>query len=338
MLTLMGIIMPLAMMIAVCIYNPSFGETVPHWLLLLGFWANLWYQTIDAVDGKQARRTNNCSPLGQLLDHNLDQISITAQMISVCSLLKLKSNIWAIMLMSPVCFSPHYSIEYRTHFTKFHAYVVGLLGATEQLIVVEIAHLWPYFYPESNDKYTETVTLPGGFKATYGQLITAFGVISGLHYNLTNIVYGYQGAKDKTYAKWCLLPYVQFFLMLWGSSYSQFFDDYAAYFILSVGMYLTYVTAILNLNSTADMKFDWFFYEPILYGAILFADTARLLATNQMAWLHILFFAQTLIKYLFFMASTITQLTSYLEINFLTVGGKGAQYVSDQLMGKGKKK
>jgi phosphatidylglycerophosphate synthase len=71
-LTLLGVVLPLAMLIAVCVVNPSFGETVPHWLLMLGFLANLWYQTIDAVDGKQARRTNNCSPLGQILDHNLD--------------------------------------------------------------------------------------------------------------------------------------------------------------------------------------------------------------------------------------------------------------------------
>lgn len=38
--------------------------------------ANTWaaialflYQTLDAVDGKQARRTNSSSPLGQLFDH-----------------------------------------------------------------------------------------------------------------------------------------------------------------------------------------------------------------------------------------------------------------------------
>lgn len=289
-LTLMGIILPLVMMIAVCIVNPGFTETVPHWLLLLGFASNLWYQTIDAIDGKQARRTNNCSPLGQLLDHNLDQISITAQMIGVCSLLKV-SDIWTIMLISPVCFSPHYSIEYRTHFTKFHAYVVGLLGATEQLIFIESMHLWPYFYRESNDKYNGFVKLPGGLEVTFRQLIVGFGMLSGLHYNITNLVYGYQGARDKTYAFQCLVPYAQFFAMLFATSYSQFFADYTAYFLLSIGMFLTYVTAILNLNSTADMRFNWFFYEPILFAVIIFVDVTRLLPSHQIGWLHVLFFA-----------------------------------------------
>ena len=111
-------------------------------------------------------------------------------MIGVCSLLKV-SDIWSIILISPVCFSPHYSIEYRTHFTKFHAYVVGLFGATEQLIVIEFAHLWPYFYQESNDKYAGSLSLPGGYTTTYGQLIIGFGVLSGIHYNVTNLIYGY---------------------------------------------------------------------------------------------------------------------------------------------------
>ena len=63
-LTLMGVIMPLAILSAVCLYSPDFGQTLSHNVVFLGFFAHLWYQTIDAIDGKQARRTNNCSPLG----------------------------------------------------------------------------------------------------------------------------------------------------------------------------------------------------------------------------------------------------------------------------------
>jgi ethanolaminephosphotransferase len=34
-----------------------------------------FYQTLDAVDGKQARRTQSSSPLGQLFDHGCDGIN-----------------------------------------------------------------------------------------------------------------------------------------------------------------------------------------------------------------------------------------------------------------------
>lgn len=53
---------------------------------LLSFQAPLWayllcavglfvYQSLDAIDGKQARRTNSSSPLGELFDHGCDSLS-----------------------------------------------------------------------------------------------------------------------------------------------------------------------------------------------------------------------------------------------------------------------
>ena len=107
-------------------------------------------------------------------------------------------------------------------------------------------------------------------------IITTLGVIGGTHYNMVNLIAGFRDAKDKSHAVWCLLPYVQFFTMLFACSYSQFFAAYGAYFIMLVGFYLTYVTAILNLNSTADMKFDWLFYEPFAFAGIVYLDANRM--------------------------------------------------------------
>jgi phosphatidylglycerophosphate synthase len=33
------------------------------------------YQSLDAIDGKQARRTGSSSPLGELFDHGCDSVS-----------------------------------------------------------------------------------------------------------------------------------------------------------------------------------------------------------------------------------------------------------------------
>lgn len=88
-------------------------------------------------------------------------------MVSICAVLKLKGAIWPILMITPGCYSPHYSIEYRTHFTKFHAYHVGNIGATEQLILVELGHLFVYFCGNANDRYQEPFDL-GGFQVTIG--------------------------------------------------------------------------------------------------------------------------------------------------------------------------
>ena len=41
-----------------------------------------------------------------------------------------------------------------------------------------------------------------------------FSFITGLHYNLTNIYYGYIGTPDKTRALKCLVPYIQVYLLV----------------------------------------------------------------------------------------------------------------------------
>lgn len=59
-----------------------------------------------------------------------------------------------------------------------------------------------------------------------------------------------------------------------------------------------------------------------------------MLPAEYLAYLYVFFFAQTLLKYVLFMTSVINQLTEYLQINFITIGGKGAANISNNVMGK----
>ncbi|KAG5464437.1 hypothetical protein LSCM1_00624 [Leishmania martiniquensis] len=55
------------------LYYFFFEEGVyPSWALYYGAIALFTYQTLDAIDGKQARRTGTGSPLGELFDHGCD--------------------------------------------------------------------------------------------------------------------------------------------------------------------------------------------------------------------------------------------------------------------------
>lgn len=42
---------------------------VPEWLMIVTAVSYFIYMNLDNMDGKQARRTGNQSPLGALLDH-----------------------------------------------------------------------------------------------------------------------------------------------------------------------------------------------------------------------------------------------------------------------------
>ena len=144
----------------------------------------------------------------------------------------------------------------------------------------------------------------------------------GLHYNLTNLFAGLSAAKDKVYAIGCMLPYAQFFLMLCCSSVSRFWLQYPYYFLCMNGLYLTYVTAIFNLNSTANMRYNYLFAEPIVYMVIVYLDYTLPTSTesNQLVLgLYVTFVLSTFIKYIIFMRSVVNQLTQHLDIPFIRV-------------------
>ena len=53
-------------------YAPTLTEVAPAWVAVAAGVALLLYQTLDNMDGKQARRTGSSSPLGLLFDHGCD--------------------------------------------------------------------------------------------------------------------------------------------------------------------------------------------------------------------------------------------------------------------------
>jgi phosphatidylglycerophosphate synthase len=154
-MTIGGLLFPVALLVVLLCYDWSFTQVLPHWVFLLSSFSLFWYQTIDAVDGKQARRTDNCSALGQLLDHNLDQISYTIFFLANCQTLMIGGDLRALLLLLPATFTPHYSIEFRKHFTAFHVTEVGGLGATESLLIMEAFHLTSFFAPSANKLHSE---------------------------------------------------------------------------------------------------------------------------------------------------------------------------------------
>ena len=173
----------------------------------------------------------------------------------------------------------------------------------------------PFDLPPEYEKYHLTIA----------DAVTVFAALSGFHYNLTNLFAGLSAAQDKIYAIGCMLPYAQFFLMLYCSSVSRFWPQYPYYFLCMNGLYLTYVTGIFNLNSTASMRFNYLFAEPIVYLLIVYLDYTLAISTetNQLVLgLYAAFVLSTFIKYIIFMRSVVNQLTKHLNIPFIRVKEK----------------
>eukprot|EP00462_Mataza_sp_D1_P007900 CAMPEP_0175124914 /NCGR_PEP_ID=MMETSP0087-20121206/3037_1 /TAXON_ID=136419 /ORGANISM="Unknown Unknown, Strain D1" /LENGTH=354 /DNA_ID=CAMNT_0016406717 /DNA_START=26 /DNA_END=1087 /DNA_ORIENTATION=- len=111
-------------------YSPTFSENVPSWLLFAAGVFTWNYLTLDAMDGKQARRTGASSPsLGQLFDHGCDAMSCLTH-TAVAAALFLpgpQGALWATVAMQCGFFVPQWK-EYHLHVLDT---AVGPFGVTE---------------------------------------------------------------------------------------------------------------------------------------------------------------------------------------------------------------
>lgn len=70
-------------------YSPDAKQEAPRWACALCGIGLFVYQSLDAIDGKQARRTGTANPLGELFDHGCDSISTVFVALSACIAIQL---------------------------------------------------------------------------------------------------------------------------------------------------------------------------------------------------------------------------------------------------------
>lgn len=74
-ITLSGFMFVVANFLTLLWYNPTLDQDCPNWVYYSWAIGLFLYQTFDAVDGSQARRTGQSGPLGELFDHGVDALN-----------------------------------------------------------------------------------------------------------------------------------------------------------------------------------------------------------------------------------------------------------------------
>ncbi|XP_072759027.1 cholinephosphotransferase 1 isoform X4 [Anoplolepis gracilipes] len=83
-ITVLGLIVNIATTLILVYYSPDARAEPPRWACFLCALGLFIYQSLDAIDGKQARRTGTSTPLGELFDHGCDSISTVFVALSAC--------------------------------------------------------------------------------------------------------------------------------------------------------------------------------------------------------------------------------------------------------------
>lgn len=112
------------------LYDAKLYEPYPAFLYIIAAIGIFLYQTLDALDGKQARRIKAFSPLGQLFDHGCDSLSTSAMLIQILVVLRIPdANINLLCYLSYI--STVYMSNVNEKFTGVMMTSYGQMGVTE---------------------------------------------------------------------------------------------------------------------------------------------------------------------------------------------------------------
>ncbi|TDH73069.1 uncharacterized protein CCR75_009054 [Bremia lactucae] len=121
-------------------YAPHFLETCPAWVYILSALGLFIYQTMDALDGKQARRTGASSPLGQLFDHGCDAVCTVFNVLSASATCQAGVGLRPYLALSSVSIA-FYLAQWEEYHTGVMSCGNGYFGVTEGQLTLMAVHL-----------------------------------------------------------------------------------------------------------------------------------------------------------------------------------------------------
>ncbi|TMW65115.1 hypothetical protein Poli38472_009282 [Pythium oligandrum] len=234
-ITLLGLLMVGGSHVAFYVYCPFFEGEAPWWLYVVAAVALFSYQTLDNLDGKQARRTGSSSPLGLLFDHGCDALNVSVGTMTMASVIQLGTT-WKTLVF---VLSAHTVFICAT----WEEYYSGLLslpiinGPTEGILIgvflkLVTASIGPSFWLEEY--------IPGYQNNTVFVLATAFASVPTVLTNAVNVYHAVRLRSDSLIV--ALTRLTPFFILnsmaaAWALlSPSDIFSTYPRLFLWMLGL------------------------------------------------------------------------------------------------------
>ncbi|XP_044593833.1 choline/ethanolaminephosphotransferase 1 isoform X1 [Cotesia glomerata] len=245
-ITIVGLVINIATTLILVYYSPDAKAEPPRWACFLCALGLFIYQSLDSIDGKQARRTGSSSPLGELFDHGCDSVSTVFVALSACIAVQLGHYPnW----MFFQCFCAM-TLFYCAHWQSYvsGSLKFGKIDVTEaQFTIISIHLTSAIFGPEI--WMTEIPYLNGlQLKYLIGG-VTTICALSSFNSMFTVIFTGGVGKNGSTVAGTSVLsPIIPFSLVvvpayiIYRKSADQVYQNHPALYILSFGMVAAKVT------------------------------------------------------------------------------------------------
>ncbi|KAH7373964.1 hypothetical protein KP509_17G081300 [Ceratopteris richardii] len=341
MITLMGFGFVVTSALLSYIYSPGFDSPSPNWVYFMHGLLLFLYQTFDAVDGKQARRTNSSSPLGELFDHGCDALSCAFETMAVGnSVMSGRHTIWFWITAT----IPFYGATWEHFFTNT-LILPEINGPTEGLMLIYVAHFFTSIVGAGwwIHKVHDVIPILSGLRfisdlAVYDFVIVCmmlFAVTPTVSFNVYNV---YKVVKSRNGSMFMALAMLfPFFLLiggitLWGwLSPTDILSNQAHLLIIGSGFGFGYMVGRMILAHLCDEPkgLKTAMCLPLLFIPVAIANalSARFLSGSPMVKEQIVlgcFCAYTVCLYLHFAISVIHEITSALGIHCFRIARKEA--------------
>ncbi|KAI8988960.1 hypothetical protein BDB01DRAFT_719572 [Pilobolus umbonatus] len=280
MITLLGLLTVGVNIITLFYYTDDLGEC-PQWVYYTFGIGLFIYQSLDAIDGKQARRTQTSGPLGELFDHGCDALNTMLGVLTWASATYLGQSWWTVV--SLVASLGNF---YLSTWEEYHTgvlYLASFSGPVEGVLMLCSIHMISgYFGPAvwtlrvnellpfvdfSHDRHTK---LLGALQLNHvlivvGASILVFNIIMGLYNVITVKLHPTEYShKDRSIVKATLglFPFVNmvFLAYKWMCFWPDIVSEHLALFIIFFGLIFGHQLMLMITAHVAKMEFPYFNY------------------------------------------------------------------------------
>ena len=157
-LTLAGWLVLLSSTLVILYHDYTFQKEIPAWCF---YWAaaSLWiYSTLDAIDGKQARRTQSSSALGQLFDHGCDAFCVSFLIINLAAAAHFEDTYAFVLFIAG--YSAFWIANWKEYNTGVLMTSVGEVGVTEMQVIAIVCFLISAVFGQSVWEFALVDVLP----------------------------------------------------------------------------------------------------------------------------------------------------------------------------------
>jgi phosphatidylglycerophosphate synthase len=330
-ITFVGFLLMAASNILMLYFDQSFTKALPTWVYITVAVCQFIYQTLDAVDGKHARKTKSSSPLGQLFDHGCDSFSVTFLILSVCQSIRMGPTTEVIFFFNLVQFA-FFSANWGEYHTGVLKTNLSNFGVTEGelLIAGAIVICGVFGYDIFDTTFVQILTSSGvdpskisGVPSWILNIALRDAVLKPLYVVIGVIISYYTvsvvlSAKEKVLAVSQFVPLIINMIATWLWSTLPVFQRHAALVLLISGMIYSLNTCKIIVCSLTQMKKSVVQLEYIVY-LLGYFIAAKYQNETADTWILLGLALYMTVSAIFWAKGCIEQIASYLGIYCLNL-------------------